>query len=108
MNSHIKNIRSILLISTFILVSTTTVTANAQIEEILVTAEKRSESLQDVAIAVTAIQGEDLRSGNVYEPRDLFQRMPNVSLQSNSSAGQLQLGIRGISFATFSPIGVSR
>ena len=81
-------------------------TAQAQIEEIIVTAQKRAESLQDVAVAVTAFTGEQLRAGNVVEPRDLFQKMPNVSVQTNGSAGQLQLSIRGVSFATFSPIGV--
>ncbi len=80
--------------------------AHAEIEEVVVTATKRSESLQDVGIAVSALAGEDLRSGHVVTPRDLFQKMPNVAVQSNSTAGQLQLAIRGVSFATFSPIGV--
>ena len=80
--------------------------AYAQLEEIIVTAAKRAESLQDVGIAVTALQGDDIRAGNVVTPRDLFQRMPNVAVQSNSTEGQLQLSIRGVSFATFSPIGV--
>ena len=78
----------------------------AQLEEIIVTAAKREESLQDVGIAVSALSGDDIRAGNVVTPRDLFQKMPNVAVQSNSTAGQLQLSIRGISFATFSPIGV--
>lgn len=81
-------------------------TAQAQIEEVVVTAQKREQSLQDVSAAVTAFSGEDLRAGNVVEPRDLFNRVPNVSLQTNSANGQLQLSIRGISFPTFSPIGV--
>lgn len=80
--------------------------AQAQIEEVVVTATKRVESLQDVGVAVSAISGDDIRAGNVVTPRDLFQKMPNVAVQSNSTAGQLQLAIRGISFATFSPIGV--
>ena len=78
----------------------------AQIEEIVVTATKRAESLQDVGVALSAFVGDDIRSGNVVTPRDLFQRIPNVAVQSNSTAGQLQLSVRGISFATFSPIGV--
>ena len=78
----------------------------SEIEEVVVTATKRSESMQDVGVAVSALAGEDLRSGHVVTPRDLFQKMPNVAVQSNSTAGQLQLAIRGVSFATFSPIGV--
>ena len=78
----------------------------AQIEEVVVTATKRSETVQDVGVAVSVLSGDDLRSGHIVTPRDLFQRMPNVAVQSNSTAGQLQLAIRGVSFATFSPIGV--
>ena len=80
--------------------------AQAQIEEVIVTATKREQSLQDVGVAVTAFSGDDLRSANVVEPRDLFNRVPNVQLQTNSANGQMQLSIRGISFPTFSPIGV--
>lgn len=80
--------------------------AMAVLEEIVVTAQKREQSIQEVGVAVTALGGEELRAANVVEPRDLFTKMPNVSLQSNSSAGQLQLAIRGVSFATFSPTGV--
>ena len=78
----------------------------AQIEEVIVTATKREQSLQDVGVAVTAFSGDDLRAANVVEPRDLFNRIPNVQLQTNSANGQMQLSIRGISFPTFSPIGV--
>jgi iron complex outermembrane receptor protein len=80
--------------------------ALAQIEEIIVTAQKRAESVQDIGVAVSAMSGDDMRANNLVEPRDLFTKMPNVALQTNNSAGQLQLGIRGVSFATFSPIGV--
>ena len=78
----------------------------AQLEEIIVTATKREQSLQDVGVAVTAFTGDDLRTGHVVEPRDLFNRVPNVQLQTNSANGQMQLSVRGISFPTFSPIGV--
>ncbi|MCG8443431.1 MAG: TonB-dependent receptor [Caulobacterales bacterium] len=80
--------------------------ALAQVEQIVVTAEKRAETAQDVGIALTAVSGEDLRDNAITEPRDLFQRMPNVSIASNATAGQLQLSIRGINYLTFSPVGV--
>lgn len=80
--------------------------AIAQIEEVIVTAQKREESLQDVGVAVSAFTGDDLSAANIVEPRDLFNRVPNVQLQTNSANGQMQLSIRGISFPTFSPIGV--
>lgn len=99
---YIRFVQSVLLLSVLGWFSP----VYAQLEEVIVTAQKRSESLQDVAVAVTAITGESLRNNLITEPRDLFQRVPNVSVQSNATNAQLQLSIRGISFATFSPLGV--
>ncbi len=79
---------------------------SSYLDEIIVTAQKRSQSLQDVSVAVTVLSEDFMKDNVITAPQDLFQRMPNVALQQNSSAGQLQLSIRGISFATFSPIGV--
>ena len=78
----------------------------AQVDEIVVSAEKREESVQDVGIAISAVSGEKLREQKIFEPRDLFQRFPNVAVASNGTAGQLQFSIRGINFLSFSPISV--
>jgi iron complex outermembrane receptor protein len=74
--------------------------------EIIVTANKRAQNIQDVPLAITALTGDTLRERNIVEARDLFQRIPNISVASNASAGQLQLSIRGINFLSFSPISV--
>jgi iron complex outermembrane receptor protein len=74
--------------------------------EIIVTANKRAQNIQDVPLAITALTGDTLRDNNISEARDLFQRIPNISVASNASAGQLQLSIRGINFLSFSPISV--
>jgi iron complex outermembrane receptor protein len=74
--------------------------------EIIVTANKRAQNIQDVPLAITALTGDALRENNIVEARDLFQRIPNISVASNASAGQLQLSIRGINFLSFSPISV--
>ena len=79
---------------------------SAQLEEVVVTATKRQESLQDVGLAVSAFSADTIRDEGIVAPRDLFNRVPNVQLQTNSANGQMQLSIRGISFPTFSPIGV--
>ena len=84
-------------------------TASAQdggVDVIFVTATKREESAQDIGVAISAVTGEDLRENKIVEPRDLFQRFPNVSVASNATAGQLQFSIRGVNFLSFSPISV--
>lgn len=73
---------------------------------VVVTAEKRAESIQDVGIAISAVSGEELLETKTVEPRDLFSGMPNVSVASNATAGQLQFSIRGVNFLSFSPISV--
>jgi iron complex outermembrane receptor protein len=79
---------------------------DGQLEEIVVTAEKRTESVQDVSAAISVLSGDFLTRNNITAARDLFQQIPNVSLQSNASSSGLQIAIRGIDFSTFSPIGV--
>lgn len=53
--------------------------ANAQIEEIIVTAEKREESLQDVSISVTALNEEALRLGGITDVSRLELLVPGLN-----------------------------
>jgi iron complex outermembrane receptor protein len=65
--------------------------------DIIVTAQRRSESIQDVPIAITAVTSETLREQNVQGVEDYFALTPNVSFQSNGSRDRKDLAIRGIS-----------
>lgn len=51
------------------------------LEEVVVTATRRTESLQDVPISVTAISGERLQRSYAQDARDLNGIAPNVQLQ---------------------------
>ena len=53
--------------------------AQAALEEIVVTAQKRSESLQDVPIAVTAFTGDTLKTLGVTNASDLVDLTPGFS-----------------------------
>jgi len=65
------------------------------IEEVIVTAQKRQESLQDVPLSVTAISGESLREDGVANLGDLGDRTPGVVFSPYSNA-QPEIAIRGI------------
>ncbi|WP_439532777.1 TonB-dependent receptor [Polymorphobacter sp.] len=67
------------------------------LDEIIVTAQRRSESIQDVPIAITAISAETLRSGQVRGIGEVIALTPNISFQSNGSRDRKDLAIRGIS-----------
>ncbi|HEX9851713.1 MAG TPA: hypothetical protein VGA68_01815, partial [Woeseiaceae bacterium] len=61
-------------------------TAHAQeIEEITVTATRRSESVQDVALAITAITGDFSRDVNLNDVKDLVMFTPGVTGNSQDS-----------------------
>ena len=65
--------------------------------DIVVTAQRREQSLQDVPIAITAVTAETLQDQNVQSVEDYFALTPNVSFQSNGSRDRKDLAIRGIS-----------
>lgn len=53
--------------------------AQAEIEEIVVTAQKRSESLQDVPIAITAFTGDTMKNLGIDDATDLVVLTPGLS-----------------------------
>ena len=62
--------------------------------EIVVTAQRRSESLQTVPIAITAVTATKLEAGGIHDAADLAIATP--SLQSNDSIGYFLPRLRGI------------
>jgi iron complex outermembrane recepter protein len=66
------------------------------IAEIVVTATRRTENLQDVPIAITAITGETLAQLNVQTFDDLVKYIPNVSTASKGP-GINEIYMRGLS-----------
>ncbi len=65
------------------------------LEEVVVTAQRRSEKLQDVAAAVTAISGQSLEEMHLQGTADLAQRVPSLSF-GTLSPGESTLTIRGL------------
>ncbi len=69
--------------------------ALAQLEEIIVTAQKREESVQDVPIAVTAFDMEALEAQQIVTFGDFRFAVPNVSFAKGNFTGN-NFSIRGI------------
>src|SRR5580658_391923 len=71
-----------------------------ELQEIVVTAEKRSENIQDVPIAITAFSESELRSKGLTDIHSLSSLTPNVNLDEGSpfsgSNSVLSASIRGI------------
>ena len=68
--------------------------ANAQIEEVIVTATKRAESTQDIPVSVSALQGEDLEDLRISNFDDYIRYLPNV-VSMGTGPGESEIYIRG-------------
>ncbi len=72
----------------------------AQIEEIVVTAQKRAESLQDVPISVQAFTGDNLDELGVQSAEEIMQHVPNASVLPQGGS-KMNYYIRGVGTADF-------
>ena len=70
--------------------------ASSGLEEITVTAQRRSESIQNVPITIQAITGETLGQLSVTTFDDVIKLLPNVTFSSNGP-GQGNIYMRGLS-----------
>lgn len=68
--------------------------AEFQLEEIVVTAQKRAESLQDVPISVSAVGGEKLAEAGIENLQDLSAYVPNLKIVEGALVPQMF--VRGI------------
>jgi iron complex outermembrane receptor protein len=78
---------------------------NVTLEEIVVTAQKRAENIQDTPIAISAITGESIEKFNIDDIGSIAAANP--SLVYSEAGGEAQLYIRGIGSNIFS-VGVDQ
>ena len=84
-----------LLSSAAVLLSGQTVQAQSAIPEIIVTATKRSENLQDVPIAVQALSAKSMQEQGIDTFDDYVKFLPNVTF-AGRGPGQSTVFIRGM------------
>jgi iron complex outermembrane recepter protein len=71
-------------------------TPSGTLEDIVVTAQKRTESMQNVPISITALGTQQLEELHVQNFDDYIQYLPSVSIKS-SGPGQEKIYMRGVS-----------
>lgn len=74
----------------------------AVLEEIIVTSQKRSESLQDVPISVSSMSADDIAAKRIHGAEDLAMHVPNLQVNSPIGDGLPVFSLRGISMSDFS------
>ena len=86
------------ILASAVLMASPSITAqeDRKIEEVIVTAQKKSENLQDVPISVNTLSNEDLNNLNIKDFSDYVLQLPSVSaIQRRPGMGQIFM--RGIS-----------
>jgi iron complex outermembrane recepter protein len=78
---------------------------DAGLEEIVVTAQKREQNLQDVPVSVTALSAETLQNKGIAEFADLTRAAPSLTITESSTSPSSSINLRGIGTFAFS-IGV--
>jgi len=72
--------------------------AAQQLEEIIVTATHREESIQDVPLAITALGAQELEAAGIFDATTIALNVPGMAY-AEFSPGQALIAIRGITSA---------
>ena len=97
-----KRIDSVVI--AFCLMAALPVLSNAQptLEEVVVTAQKREQSLQEVPISISALSGDDLAANLVTDVFDLRQAVPALEVRAVDPPSQgASFALRGLGTSVF-------
>ncbi|MEO7690832.1 MAG: TonB-dependent receptor [Sphingomonas sp.] len=82
--------------------SNTSAAQDGSLEDIVVTAQKREQNLQDVPVAVTAITADTLVNRNVATVSDLTRLAPSLTVTQGNVPTNSSINLRGIGTVAFS------
>ena len=104
--TRVRATRSLTLISALLLSTAIAAPAFAEVEEVVVTAQKTSQDIQSVPIAVSAFTSQDLAAHQIMGFKDLQFSIPSVHF-SHGNFGPSNFQIRGIGSAAVTTSGDS-
>jgi iron complex outermembrane recepter protein len=67
-----------------------------ELQEVVVTAQKRSENIQDIPASISVVGGEELDKLHVTQLTDIGAYVPGLQVTSGGTPGQTTLSLRGI------------
>src|SRR6056300_1172888 len=71
-------------------------TVQAELEEVTVTAQKRSQSLADVPMSVSALTADNLNDAGIQTMDDVTRSIPVLEVQTNTSPASTTFRIRRV------------
>ena len=72
------------------------------IEEVVVTARRQDETLQDVPVTINSIGGDQLNNFQLDQPQEIAERIPNFNIQTGGSGSGGTLNLRGVGSSAIS------
>ena len=92
--------------------ATTAAADSSGLSEIVVTAERKVESVQNVGIAISVLPGDSLAAKSITYVNDLQNAVPSLQVEPAFGSSQPQFRLRGVGFIDYtsnnaSPVGVS-
>ncbi|NIB43448.1 TonB-dependent receptor [Pseudomaricurvus alkylphenolicus] len=81
--------------------------AGFEIEEIVVTAQKRAQSLQEVPISETVLDSDDLKNSRIESGTEIARQAPNLQVSLLGNEMQPKFSMRGVSTKEFNLNGIS-
>lgn len=73
------------------------------IEEVIVTAQRRSQNLQDVGVAVNAFSGSQIEHMQIESPHDLMFGVPGLVVSYSQGSNIPNFALRGVGLYDFAP-----
>jgi iron complex outermembrane receptor protein len=103
-----KNIVTLLLVVVIASLAMPEVHAQGTVlEEIVVTARKRAETLEESPVSVRAFTADEIQAAGIETPRDFINLTPNATLVETQNAGNAFINVRGVSQARNSEMSVA-
>lgn len=75
----------------------------AEVETLVITANKRAENIQDVAMSVSAVSGDQLERVGITNVTDLSRFIPSVTITQSNNNRNTSLFVRGIGTSGTNP-----
>ncbi len=99
-----KNKLANIISASCLLLGTGAIAAPADIEKIEVTAQKRTQNIQEVPIAITAFSGDMIADMGLNSSNDLAEKTPNLTIgQPTGEGGVVAVVMRGVGLSDFAP-----
>lgn len=72
------------------------------VERITISARKKVESVQDVGVAVTSLNGDDLENLGINKTEDLVKVVPSLDIKQANGQGNVNVTLRGVGLNDYS------